>query len=102
MKKTVSATEARIHFGELIRSAVDQNETIVVARSGSPQVVIMPISEYDRLSNGRDQPEEWEVLLNRAHEIIRQRHGDQVMPDIAEVIRLGREERDAQLLSGLL
>lgn len=102
MKKTVSATEARIHFGELMRAAVEQSDTIVVERSGTPQVVILPIAEYDRLCEGREQPEEWEVLLDRAHELIRQRHGDQVMPDAAEVIRLGREERDAELLAGLL
>lgn len=102
MRRTVSATEARIHFGELMRIAVEHDETIIVERSGTPQVVIMPITVYDRLNDGREQPEEWEVLLDRAHDLIRQRHGDQTMPDAAELIRLGREARDAELLAGLL
>jgi prevent-host-death family protein len=52
MKKTVSATEARIHFGELMRVAVEQGETITVERSSTPQAVIMSISEYDQLRRG--------------------------------------------------
>jgi prevent-host-death family protein len=102
MLRTVSATEARVHFGDLMRAVVDRGETIVVERSGSPQVVVLSVREYDRLREGREQPEEWELLLDRVHALIRQHHGDQPMPDAAEVINAGREERDAELLAGLL
>jgi prevent-host-death family protein len=36
MKRTVSATQARIHFGELMRRVVESQEPIIVERGGKP------------------------------------------------------------------
>lgn len=41
MPKTVSATEARIHLGALLRDIAEQGETIIVERGGKPQAVRM-------------------------------------------------------------
>jgi prevent-host-death family protein len=101
MAKTMSATEARIHFGALLRDVAERGETIVVERSGTPQLVVLSIREYDRLRNGLPAIPDWERELDELHDLIRRRHGDQVMPDAVELINAGREERDAELLAAL-
>ncbi len=49
MPKTVSATEARIHLGALLRDVAERGETIIVERSGKPQAVILSIEAYERI-----------------------------------------------------
>jgi prevent-host-death family protein len=45
MTRVVSATEARIHFGELMRQAVENHETTIVERGGKSHVVVMSVEE---------------------------------------------------------
>ncbi|MGH2530947.1 MAG: type II toxin-antitoxin system Phd/YefM family antitoxin [Thermomicrobiales bacterium] len=45
----MSATEARRHFGQLMRDIMERNDVFVVERSGTPRVVILSIAEYERL-----------------------------------------------------
>jgi prevent-host-death family protein len=45
----VTATEARIHFGEMIRRACLEREPIVVEKDGIPAVVILSVGEYEEL-----------------------------------------------------
>jgi len=45
----VTATEARIHFGEMIRRACLERVPIVVEKDGIPAVVILSIGEYEEL-----------------------------------------------------
>lgn len=51
MNTRVSATKARVHFGEILRR-VENNETITVERGGEPKAVIISIEEYKRLKSG--------------------------------------------------
>lgn len=46
MPTVISATEAKNHFGEVIRRAYRDGETFIVERDGLPVVVIMPVQEY--------------------------------------------------------
>ncbi|MER3436753.1 MAG: hypothetical protein C4346_03575 [Chloroflexota bacterium] len=39
LTRTVSATEARIHLGELLRDVAGEGDTMLVERSGKPQAV---------------------------------------------------------------
>lgn len=48
MTTKMSATEARVHFGEVLRR-VQNNETIIVERGGKPKAVILSIPEYEKL-----------------------------------------------------
>lgn len=48
-QRTVSATEARAHFGQVIQNAYESNEHVIVERDGIPVIVMLPISEYHRL-----------------------------------------------------
>ena len=46
---TISATEARAHFGQVIQNACEDNEHVIVEQDGIPVIAMLPISEYHRL-----------------------------------------------------
>jgi len=48
-KDSLSATEARIHFGEVIKRAYVGREHLVVERDGIPVVVILSFPDYEQL-----------------------------------------------------
>ncbi|MDP9374162.1 MAG: type II toxin-antitoxin system Phd/YefM family antitoxin [Chloroflexota bacterium] len=45
MERTIRATGARTHFGELMRRIVEERETVIVERGGTPQIVVLSIAE---------------------------------------------------------
>ncbi len=100
MERRMTATEARIHFGEVMRRVVEQGEQVIVERDGRPQVVIVSVAEFERMKTGQQQ-EDWEEQLEQIIALgarIRARRGGQpLMPSPEEVIRQMREERGAQL-----
>ena len=99
MKRTVSATEARIHFGELMRCVVESQEPIIVERGGKPYVVVLSVDKYEDLLAGQHEQEDWRELVQQAREQIRTELGERELPPPEEVLRQMREERDAQLLA---
>jgi prevent-host-death family protein len=99
MNRTVSATEARIHFGELMRRVVESQEPIIVERGGKPHVVVLSVDQYEGLLAGRQEQEDWRELVQQAREQIRTELGERELPPPEEVLRQMREERDAQLLA---
>lgn len=98
MGRVVSATEARIRFGELMRQVVENQEHIIVERGGKSHVVVISIDEYERLLR-RQQQEDWKGLVAQARAQIEAELGDRELPPSNEVLRQIREERDAQLLA---
>ena len=46
--KTISATEAKNRFGDVIRRAYRGQEHLIVERGGIPVVAIVPISDYEQ------------------------------------------------------
>jgi prevent-host-death family protein len=98
MEHIISATQARIHFGEVMRRA--RQGPVIVERDGVQQVVIISKQTYDQLTAATPQPD-WRQLLKEAHQSIREAIGDRQLPDPAEMIRQAREERDEQLLDSL-
>jgi prevent-host-death family protein len=98
MGRVITATEARIHFGELMRKVVENQQPVIVERGGKPQVVVLSINEYENLLAGQAQREDWRTLLAQAHERIRADLGDRQLPPPEDIIRAMREERDAQLM----
>lgn len=101
MTRTISATEARIHFGDVLRGVTERGETIVVERGGKPQAVVLSVAEYRRLRNGEQQEDWWNLVL-RSQERFRREWGDKPLPDLDRLIEQGHEERDEQILAGLL
>ena len=99
MGRVVSATEARIHFGELMRQVVENQEPIIVERGGKSHVVVLSVDEYERLLRGQQQQEDWRELVVQARAQIRDELGERELPPSEEILRQIREERDAQLLA---
>jgi prevent-host-death family protein len=91
MHLVMSAADARIHFGEVIRKVADQGETIVVERAGKPQVVIMSVAEYERLGGGT-KLSKWLDEAETVRTSYRARVGNTPLPDIDELIDAGRDE----------
>lgn len=75
-KRVLSATEARVHFGEVLRR-VEEGEVIVVEGRGRPQAVILSVKAYARLTAGKEDPLEALLSFNRA---IRARLGRPLTP----------------------
>ena len=99
MERVISATEARIRFGEWMRRAVEHNETIVVQRGGRPYVVLLSFEAYQRLQPARQ--EHWEQTRQQLHRLrqalYQHLQGRPLEPPPEDLIRQMREERDAQL-----
>jgi prevent-host-death family protein len=100
MGTVMSATQARVHFGEVLRR-VRGNEVITVEHAGKPEAVIMSVQEYERLrANTPTKADWWErARLNR--ERIDRELGDREFPDVVDILHELREERDAQILDSM-
>jgi prevent-host-death family protein len=105
-ERTVSATEARVHFGKLLDSVTQKGEVVLVERAGVPLVAVVPINVWKLFQQTndpwaealRDMEEHWEYMRKqREAGLIKE-----IDIDAAEIIRRGREERDEQLLGDLL
>lgn len=98
MQKTISATQARIHFGEIMRQA--KIGPVIVERDGKAEVVVISKKAYDQLIAATAQAD-LQKKMDELHDRIRVELAGRSLPDPAEVIRQGREERDEQLLGSL-
>jgi len=98
MQKTISATQARIHFGEIMKQA--RIAPVIVERDGKAEVVVVSKKTYDRLV-AADTQNDLQDKLEELHNRIRIELAGRALPDPAELIRQGREERDEQLLNSL-
>jgi prevent-host-death family protein len=97
MARVVSATEARIHFGELMRQAVESHEAIIVERGGKPHVVVISMEEYERLRKVQ-RHDDWKELVQQARHQIEGYLGGHTLPSSEETLKQLREDRDEQLL----
>ena len=46
MEQLISATEARVRFGELLRQVVHGREAVIGEWDAKPQVVLLALEEY--------------------------------------------------------
>ena len=101
MERRMTATEARVHFGEALREVTDRGNTVVVEHAGKPTAVIISIDHFRRLQANDDAQPEWRALLEAAHAQIRRDGELPLNPSPEEIIRQGREIRDEQILDSL-
>jgi prevent-host-death family protein len=100
MTVTISATEARVRFGEVMRRAGTGGEAIVVERGGEPTIVVLSMTEYRRLLAAAGD-ETWRPGLDRAIQTaqrIRVRRGGAPMTAAEDILAQQREARDDELL----
>jgi prevent-host-death family protein len=98
LERVITATEARVRFGELMRGVVEGRGPVVVEKDGEPQVVILSLDEYSRLKAGTAERHGWLERVDRARERIATSLGERRLPPPDEILAELREERDAQLL----
>jgi prevent-host-death family protein len=96
MTRAVSATEVRIHLGELLRDVAEKGDTIIVERSGKPQAVIQERSWRPGLRENRGG-----LLIGNW--LISGETGETFLRlDLTSSSMRWREEHDEQTLEGLL
>ncbi|MFQ3682049.1 type II toxin-antitoxin system Phd/YefM family antitoxin [Roseiflexus sp.] len=98
MYRTVSATEARIRFGEIMR--LTKQGPVIIEHGGKPEVVVMSKQQFDALMERTGSPD-WRKVLDEVHEFLERELDGRTLPDPAEMLRRAREERDEHLLSNL-
>ena len=105
MERTVSATEAKTHFGRLIKRAGEDGETLIVERSGVPQIAIVPIGEFERMKGARRQKGH-KITLCRIRSLKRTFHERLAkegsgLPDLDVLLDNQRNERDGEIIDSL-
>jgi prevent-host-death family protein len=95
IERVVNATEARVHFGDLLRRVKD-GDTIIVERGGVPQAVVISLPQYRRLSTS-SQAGSWRRLAQSARDLAREELKDRQAPTPEDMLEESRGERDEQL-----
>ena len=98
MLKTISATKARINFGDVMKQA--KIAPVIVERGGKAEVVVISKKAYDQLVATKSQTD-IQKRIEILHTQIRKELAGKALPDPADVIRQGRKERDEQLHNSL-
>ena len=101
MSKTMSATDARIHFGELMRHVTEQQEPVFVERAGKLQVVVISVAEYENLVAQSANPG-WRDTFYKITELsqtIKERREGEPLTSPEEIIEQMREERSDNIQS---
>jgi len=81
MPATITATEAKNRFGEVIRRVYKDGETLIVERGGLPVMAIVPMQEY------QVSREQYFVGLSRQLGRVAERQGlteDQLLQELEE------------------
>lgn len=99
MSRTVSATEARVHFGELMSEVIEHQYPIVVEKNGKPQVVVLAVDAYERLRQRENATHSMMEEIQRSRALVAQGRQGRPLPPAAEIIRQMREERDEHILN---
>lgn len=68
MVRTISATEAKVNFGSVVRQVRSDDEPVIVENHGQPFVAIVPVEKLDRLAELEDQ-ERRRVALERIRKL---------------------------------
>jgi prevent-host-death family protein len=50
----MTATQAQMHFGDVIRQVVEDGDPIIVEQAGAPQVAVISLADFERLCESLD------------------------------------------------
>jgi prevent-host-death family protein len=85
---TVSALQARVHFGKLLQRVETERRSLVIEKRGSPKAVLLSIKDYVRLA----APEP-EVLKTIGEESKRNGTDSMTSRQIDQIIRSTRAQK---------
>ncbi len=98
--RTVSATEAKSRFGEMLRRAYAGDEHLIVEKGGIAVVAIIPVSDYQQLLDASTTPPEVAQQVATASQ--RERANRQLREALAQVHartpKQNEEEAEALIL----
>lgn len=90
--RTVTATEARVHFGEMLRRVKECGEAVIVERAGEPEAVLISMADFRELRRLRPAVEPRTVgerFLAMREEILAEM-GDRTLGDVDDLINYGQ------------
>ena len=90
MKKTVSAMEARKHFGEILEGVHYKGDEVVIERNGKVMGVVIPESRYASIE--RNRARFW-AMLDRIHEGTKDIPTEVIAADVEAAIREVRAQK---------
>ena len=82
---TISATEAKNRFGDVLRRAYRSQEHLVVERGGIPVVAIVPISDYEQFLSQVPDEESGTVEADLSTASAQNQAGIRLMEFLAEM-----------------
>lgn len=89
----IPATDARVHFGELVRDVERSGEAVLVERNGQPVVAVLPVNELRRLQRV-ERGDDWRAVVRAAQDAFRPFRERGVRLNAAELIREGRDDEE--------
>lgn len=98
-ERRVSATEARVHFGELLDGVTNRHDIVFVERAGKEVAVVVSLEDWEAARAGRaDKWTRANAMLAELHERLRAEGAVEPLKgvDVLAAIRVGREERDEE------
>ncbi len=98
-KRRVSATEARVRFGELLDGVATRHDVVFVERAGKEVAVVVSVEDWETACAGRaDKWSRANAMLAELHERLRAEGVIERLKDfdVEEAIRAGRDDRDEE------
>jgi len=90
MSRVVTATEAKAKLSELMRWAVMSGNEVIVENHGTPQVVLLPYSEYEELKTLKEHARR-QAALERLRQLAREVQAQNEGITLAEADRVADE-----------
>lgn len=99
MDSFMSATEARVHFGEVLERVAREGEPVIVRRGSRAVAVIISFDAYQRLAAQAQRTSAYRALdeVCRVRERTATEIADAARPSIETILDAIRQERDDDL-----
>lgn len=88
-EKTISAVEARVHFGEVMKRTFKSGDHFIVEKAGIPMVVIVNAQEYMRLQARADRAQTIDRIRSKTPSI----PANEIEKDVAQAIQAVRRRQ---------
>ncbi|MGQ0772907.1 MAG: type II toxin-antitoxin system Phd/YefM family antitoxin [Pseudonocardiales bacterium] len=98
-ERRVTATEARVRFGELLDGVIARQDVVFVERAGREVAVVVSVEDWRAACAGRsDKWAQANAMLAEYHGLLRAEGAIERLKDfdVEEAIRAGRDDRDEE------
>lgn len=109
-QKAIAASEAKLHFGEILNQCAYGKEPVVIKRHDKPIAVLVNFEEWKKTKDSslaktkkqKRSPLFYELKqLHRDMAAYRKKHGIKITKTTEELVKEGREERTKKLMEPL-